>query len=97
MEVIDVQRKFIAFRLREEADSDIIAAVQNITSNNTLSAICREGLRRVLNLKLEERGPDSIEMNISGRREDKQSEIFQPLVTVKSKPFIPQKNGDGVR
>ncbi|MDR6883579.1 hypothetical protein [Bacillus sp. 3255] len=101
MEVIDMERRFIAFRLREDADSDIIAAVQNITSNKTMSAMCREGLREVLNLKLDERGRDSIEMIISGRSIHEESEVKssqcvenQPI-TVKSKPaiFIPKKNG----
>lgn len=90
-----MQRRFIAFRLREEADSDIIAAVQNITSNRTMSAICREGLRGVLNIKLDERGRDSIEMILSGRsiEEDNQPEISKPPITVKSKPaiFIPKR------
>lgn len=101
-----MQRKFIGFRLRDDVDSDIMAAVQNISSNETVSAMCRQGLREVLNLKFDEKDRDSIEMIISGRsieddygvKPDYKHVVTQPI-TVKSKPaiFIPKKKGGGAR
>jgi hypothetical protein len=98
-------RRFIAFRLREGADFDIMAAVQNIASNKIMSAMCREGLREMLNLQSDDKDRESIEMIITGRsieeeaefveiKQYKQSEEPRPM-PIKSKPaiFIPKKNG----
>jgi hypothetical protein len=44
----------ISFRLRED-DFDLIALIQSITYKKAMSAMCREGLRSVLELQHDER------------------------------------------